>query len=79
MLFVVQMMLNLIVLAVAALVNALGMRGDMWVGAVGFLLLFALYNGYFIFLRMAFERTDARKAAAARAGDQARWVRTKIL
>ena len=49
MLFVVQMMLNLIVLAAAALVNALGMRGDMWVGALGFLVSFGLYNGYFIF------------------------------
>ena len=50
MLFVVQMMLNLIVLAVAALVDALGMDGGIWVAAIGFLLMFALYNGYFILL-----------------------------
>ena len=50
MFFVVQMLLNLLVLVVGMLISALGVSGDMWVAGLAGLTSFALYNGYFIIL-----------------------------
>ena len=47
---VCQLLINLLVVAFAALFSALGVESQLWISAIVGLVAFALYNGYFILL-----------------------------